>query len=86
MSSVIAHHDTILKQQIRTRGDRTSHTGNGVPAGYEAGQPVSSDPKTQRRFAVEPHAGDRHGSWSFGSAGRTCTLLSLRHGPANAER
>jgi class 3 adenylate cyclase/tetratricopeptide (TPR) repeat protein len=55
MGAVIARHDAILQQQIEARGGRiTKHTGDGVTASFETGQPVVCALEIQKRFAEEP--------------------------------
>ena len=54
MGAVLARHDAILQEQIRASGGRiTKHTGDGVTAAFEAGEPVACALKTQKRFAEE---------------------------------
>jgi WD40 repeat protein/class 3 adenylate cyclase len=54
MGAVIARHDAILQQQIRASGGRiTKHTGDGVTAAFEGGEPVTCALETQKRFAAE---------------------------------
>jgi class 3 adenylate cyclase len=55
MGAVIARHDAILQQQIEACGGRiTKHTGDGVTAAFEAGEPLTCALEAQRRFAAEP--------------------------------
>jgi WD40 repeat protein/class 3 adenylate cyclase len=52
MGTVVARHDEILKAQILASGGRiTKHTGDGVTAAFEAGQPLSCALATQKQFA-----------------------------------
>ena len=54
MGRVIARHDAILRQQIEAAGGRiTKHTGDGVTAAFEGGQPVTCALETQKQFASE---------------------------------
>ena len=54
MGQVIARHDTILQQQITEAGGRiTKHTGDGITAAFEAGQPVACALVTQKLFAQQ---------------------------------
>jgi WD40 repeat protein/class 3 adenylate cyclase len=55
MGRVIARHDALLQQQIGARGGRvTKHTGDGITAAFEAGEPVACALETQKLFAAEP--------------------------------
>ncbi len=54
MGAVLARHDAILQEQIEANGGRiTKHTGDGVTAAFEAGEPVACALETQVRFAAE---------------------------------
>jgi WD40 repeat protein/class 3 adenylate cyclase len=55
MGEVIARHDEILSELIDGHGGRiTKHTGDGVTAAFEGGQPVVCALEAQTRFAAEP--------------------------------
>jgi WD40 repeat protein/class 3 adenylate cyclase len=55
MAAVIARHDVILREQIEAGGGRiTKHTGDGVTAAFEAGEPIACALETQRLFSEEP--------------------------------
>jgi class 3 adenylate cyclase len=42
MGAAMARHDEILREEIEASGGRTTkHTGDGVTAVFEAGQPLS---------------------------------------------
>ena len=57
MTGIIARHDEILREQIEGHGGRiTKHTGDGITAVFEDGQPVACALETQKRFAAEPWA------------------------------
>ena len=57
MTAVIARHDEILREQIEGHGGRiTKHTGDGITAVFDAGQPVACALEAQVRFAAEPWA------------------------------
>jgi len=82
MGGVISRHDAILRQQIGECGGRVAkHTGDGVFAAFEVGEPVTCALEIQKRFATESwvpieelrirvglHAGDaeRRGDDYFG--------------------
>jgi class 3 adenylate cyclase len=52
MDAAIACPDQILHDQIRAGGGRiTKHTGDGVTAAFEGGQPLDCALETQRQFA-----------------------------------
>ncbi|MGD2146115.1 MAG: adenylate/guanylate cyclase domain-containing protein, partial [Anaerolineae bacterium] len=54
MGEVIARHDAILRERIEASGGRiTKHTGDGVTAAFEDGEPIACALETQRRFAAE---------------------------------
>jgi class 3 adenylate cyclase len=54
MGGVIARHDAILQKQIGASGGRiTKHTGDGVTAAFEEGDPVTCALETQKQFARE---------------------------------
>jgi WD40 repeat protein/class 3 adenylate cyclase/energy-coupling factor transporter ATP-binding protein EcfA2 len=53
MGEVIARHDAILQQQIAESGGRiTKHTGDGVTAAFEGGQPLTCALEAQKQFAA----------------------------------
>ena len=55
MTAVIARHDEILREQVEAAGGRiTKHTGDGITAAFQGGQPLSCALETQMRFAAEP--------------------------------
>jgi WD40 repeat protein/class 3 adenylate cyclase len=55
MGQVIARHDILLQQQIAAAGGRiTKHTGDGITAAFEAGEPLACALETQKLFAAEP--------------------------------
>ena len=55
MGEIIARHDEILSELIDGHGGRiTKHTGDGVTAAFEGGQPVVCALEAQKRFAAEP--------------------------------
>ena len=76
MRAVIARHDALLQRTVTSAGGRiTKHTGDGVTAAFEGGEPVACALDTQVRFAAESwgkvgelririglHAGRRSGS------------------------
>jgi len=54
MGAVIARHDAILQQQVGECGGRiTKHTGDGITAAFEGGQPIACALETQKLFARE---------------------------------
>jgi len=54
MGEVIARHDAILREAIESAGGRiTKHTGDGVTAAFEGGEPIACALETQKRFAAE---------------------------------
>jgi predicted ATPase/class 3 adenylate cyclase len=54
MSAVIARHDAILREQVSNSGGRiTKHTGDGITASFEHGDPVTCALETQVRFGRE---------------------------------
>ena len=54
MGAVIARHDEILREQIEGHGGRiTKHTGDGVTAAFDDGQPLACALETQKVFAGE---------------------------------
>ncbi len=58
MTGVIARHDEILREAVEGHGGRiTKHTGDGITAVFEAGQPLACALEAQVRFAAEPWAG-----------------------------
>ena len=53
MGEVIARHDAILQEQVEDCGGRiTKHTGDGITAAFEGGQPVTCAVEAQKRFAA----------------------------------
>ncbi len=55
MTPVIARHDEILRELVEGHGGRiTKHTGDGITAVFEGGQPVACALEAQKRFAAEP--------------------------------
>jgi WD40 repeat protein/class 3 adenylate cyclase len=53
MGAVIARHDAILQQQVAESGGRiTKHTGDGVTAAFEGGEPVACALEAQKQFAA----------------------------------
>jgi len=61
MSDVIARHDAILQDRVQSCGGRiTKHTGDGITAVFEDGEPVVCALETQKRFGAEPwpHIGE----------------------------
>jgi WD40 repeat protein/class 3 adenylate cyclase len=95
MGQVIARHDVILREQIEGSGGRiTKHTGDGVTAAFEQGEPVACALETQKHFASEAwgaigelririglHAGEAelHGEDYFGPA-VNCTARVMSAG------
>ncbi|MGD2146783.1 MAG: adenylate/guanylate cyclase domain-containing protein [Anaerolineae bacterium] len=58
MGEVISRHDAILRQAIEASGGRiTKHTGDGVTAAFEDGEPISCAIEAQRCFAAEAWGG-----------------------------
>jgi WD40 repeat protein/class 3 adenylate cyclase len=54
MGEVIAHHDAVLRERIEASGGRiTKHTGDGVTAAFEGGEPIACALRTQQWFAAE---------------------------------
>jgi WD40 repeat protein/class 3 adenylate cyclase len=54
MGGVIARHDALLQRQITESGGRiTKHTGDGITAAFEDGEPVTCALETQKQFAAE---------------------------------
>ena len=54
MRDVITRHDAILQQQIAQSGGRiTKHTGDGVTAAFEGGQPIACALEAQKQFASQ---------------------------------
>jgi predicted ATPase/class 3 adenylate cyclase len=61
MGQVIARHDAILQEQVEAHGGRiTKHTGDGIFAVFDGGQPIACTLEAQKRFAAEPwpHIGE----------------------------
>ncbi len=55
MTGVIARHDEILRELVEGHGGRiTKHTGDGVTAVFEGGQPLACALLAQVRFTAEP--------------------------------
>jgi class 3 adenylate cyclase len=55
MGEAIARHDAILQEQVDGHGGRiTKHTGDGITAVFEGGEPVACAIQAQVRFAAEP--------------------------------
>jgi WD40 repeat protein/class 3 adenylate cyclase len=55
MGAVIARHDEILREQVEGHGGRiTKHTGDGITAAFEAGEPLACALEAQARFGAEP--------------------------------
>jgi WD40 repeat protein/class 3 adenylate cyclase len=55
MTPVIARHDQILQELVEGHGGRiTKHTGDGITAAFEGGQPLACALEAQVRFAAEP--------------------------------
>jgi WD40 repeat protein/class 3 adenylate cyclase len=95
MGQVIARHDVILRKQIKASGGRiTKHTGDGVTAAFEQGEPVACALETQKQVASEAwgaigelririglHAGkaELHGEDYFGPA-VNCTARVMSAG------
>jgi adenylate cyclase len=54
MGAVIARHDAILQEQVSASGGRiTKHTGDGITAAFEHGEPLSCALETQLSFGRE---------------------------------
>jgi WD40 repeat protein/class 3 adenylate cyclase len=54
MGEVIARHDAILQGQVEACGGRiTKHTGDGITAAFEGGQPLTCALETQKTFAAQ---------------------------------
>jgi len=84
MMDVIARHDDILRRQVEAWGGKViAHTGDGIGAAFEGGEPLTCALETQKHFAAEPwgeigelrirvglHAGEaeRHAGSYFGLA------------------
>ena len=55
MAGVIARHDAILQEQVEGCGGHiTKHTGDGITAAFEGGEPVACALQAQTRFSREP--------------------------------
>ena len=55
MGAVIARHDDILQEQVKAAGGQlTKHTGDGITAVFEGGEPLVCALEIQKRFAAEP--------------------------------
>jgi class 3 adenylate cyclase/tetratricopeptide (TPR) repeat protein len=73
MGSAIARHDAILQQCVSASGGRiTKHTGDGITAAFEGGEPVVCALQTQLRFAEE----------SWGAIGELRIRVGLHAGAA----
>jgi class 3 adenylate cyclase len=73
MGAVIARHDALLQQEVTASGGRiTKHTGDGITAAFEAGEPLACALEAQTRFA--------HESW--GAIGELCIRVGLHAGAA----
>jgi adenylate cyclase len=54
MGEVIARHDTILQEQVEGCGGRiTKHTGDGITAAFEDGEPLACALEIQKHFAAQ---------------------------------
>jgi class 3 adenylate cyclase len=54
MGEVISRHDAILRGAIESAGGRiTKHTGDGVTAAFEDGEPIACALEAQQRFTAE---------------------------------
>ena len=54
MGAAIARHDAMLQQQITQAGGRiTKHTGDGVTAAFEGGQPLTCALEAQKQFTSQ---------------------------------
>ncbi|MEJ2735987.1 MAG: adenylate/guanylate cyclase domain-containing protein, partial [Anaerolineae bacterium] len=54
MGAVIARHDALLQEVVSPSGGRiTKHTGDGITAAFEAGEPLACALQAQVRFATE---------------------------------
>ena len=54
MTGVIARHDEILRELIGGHGGRiTKHTGDGITAAFDGGEPLTCALEAQVRFAAE---------------------------------
>jgi class 3 adenylate cyclase/tetratricopeptide (TPR) repeat protein len=97
MMDVIARHDTILRRQVEACGGQViAHTGDGIGAAFEGGQPLTCALEAQKHFAAEPwgeigelrirvglHAGEaeRHAGSYFGlSVSCTARVMSAAWG------
>jgi adenylate cyclase len=73
MGAVIARHDTILKEQVNASGGRiTKHTGDGITAAFEDGEPLTCALETQLCFGRE----------DWGAIGELRIRIGLNAGPA----
>jgi predicted ATPase/class 3 adenylate cyclase len=54
MGAIIARHDALLQERVSASGGRiTKHTGDGVTAAFEGGEPVACALETQVSFEAE---------------------------------
>ena len=54
MGQVIVHHDTLLERTIEDAGGRiTKHTGDGITAAFDGGDPITCALETLKAFAQE---------------------------------
>jgi adenylate cyclase len=73
MGTVIAHHDAILREQVGATGGRvTKHTGDGITAAFETGDPLICALETQLRFDRE----------DWGAIRKLCIRIGLHAGKA----
>jgi class 3 adenylate cyclase len=73
MGSAIARHDAILQDQIEDSGGRiTKHTGDGVTAAFDDGEPLACALEIQKRFA----------SQAWGAIGELRIRIGLHGGEA----
>jgi class 3 adenylate cyclase len=55
MGAIIARHDAILQEQVSASGGQiTKHTGDGITAAFEGGEPLACALETQVSFGAEP--------------------------------
>jgi class 3 adenylate cyclase len=74
MGAVIARHDAILQEQVSASGGRiTKHTGDGITAAFEDGEPVACALKAQVAFGRE----------DWGAIGELRIRIGLHAGPAD---
>jgi class 3 adenylate cyclase/tetratricopeptide (TPR) repeat protein len=73
MGAVIARHDALLRERVHAAGGRiTKHTGDGITAAFEAGEPLACALQAQRCFALE----------DWGIIGELRIRVGLHAGPA----